>query len=107
MNTSCYTTRSERPEASMDTHSLEHYLDLRREDIEVEMFEAALAVQHVRRLISNGGKDNGYLDLDSALQPQHLELFLARAVVRSRKTKYFEGEWRRLQQFFPRLREAW
>jgi hypothetical protein len=87
----------------MDTHPLEHYLDLRREDIEVELFEAALAVQHVRRLISNGGKDNGYLDLDSALQPQHLELFLARAVVTSRQTKYFEDEWRQLQRLFPHL----
>src|SRR5260221_11657800 len=106
MNTSYRTRRNERSETSMDTHPLEHYLDLRRADIEIDLFEAALAVQHVRRLIINGGTDNGRLDLDSALQPQHLELFLARAVETSQRTKQFEHEWRRLQQLFPRLRDT-
>jgi hypothetical protein len=92
---------------NMNTHPPDHYLDLRRADIEPEMFAAALTVQHVRRLIIYGGSDNGRLDLDSTLQPQHLELFLARAVETSRRTKHFEHEWRRLQQLFPRLRNAW
>ncbi len=91
----------------MDTYTLEHYLDLLRADTEVESFEAALAVQHVRRQIINGGKDNGRLDLDSALQSQHLVLFLAHAVETSQRTKYFEGDWRRLKRLFPSLRDAW
>jgi hypothetical protein len=61
----------------------------------------------VRKLIINGGRDNGRLNLDSALQPQHLELFLVHAVEMSRRTKHFEHEWRRLQQLFPYLKETW
>jgi hypothetical protein len=39
----------------MDTSLFDYYLDLHRADIEVELFEAALAVQQVRGLIINGG----------------------------------------------------
>ena len=69
------------------TITLSHFHYEMPADTEVELFEAALAVQHVRMQIINGRKDNGRLDLDSALQSQHLELFLACAVETSRRAK--------------------
>ncbi len=86
---------------------LEHALDLHSADIDPEMFAAALAVQHIRRLIVNGGSEFGRLDLDAAFYPQDLERFLARAVETVQRIKRFEHEWRRLQQTFPPMKEAW
>ncbi len=86
---------------------LEDYLDLRRADIDPEMFASALAVRHVHKLLVHGGSPFRYPDLETALQPHHLEAFLARAVETAQKTKRFEHEWQRLQRFVPRLKIAW
>ena len=45
--------------------------------------------------------------IDSALHPHHLEPFLARAVETAQRIKRFEYEWRRPQQAFPRMKDAW
>src|SRR6266702_943893 len=86
---------------------LEYALDLHSADIDPEMFAAALAVQHICRLIVNGGSEFGRLDFDAAFYPQNLERFLARAVETAQKIKRFEHEWRRLQQAFPPMLPSW
>src|SRR5712691_9402993 len=86
---------------------LEHALDLHSADIDPEMFAAALAVQHIRRLIVNGGSEFGRLDLDTAFYPQHLERFLAREVETAQRIELFEHEWRRLQHAFPPMLHSW
>jgi hypothetical protein len=59
---------------------LQPCIDLRRQDIEPEMFAIALAVRYIRGLINHGGSDMRRPDLESALHPEHLESFPARAV---------------------------
>jgi hypothetical protein len=59
---------------------IQQLIDLRRQDIKPEMFAIALAVRYVRGLINHGGSDMGRPDFESALHPEHLESFLARAV---------------------------
>src|SRR6266567_7801736 len=85
---------------------LEYALDLHSADIDPEMF-AALEVQHIRRLIVNGGSEFGRLDLDTAFYPQDLERFLAHAVETAQKIKRFEHEWHRLQQAFAPMLPSW
>ncbi len=48
---------------------LDQFIDLRRSDIEPEVFTAAIAIQHVSKLISSGGSSIGRPDLESALLP--------------------------------------
>jgi len=91
----------------MSKDHLQRYVDLRRNDIDPEIFGAALAVEHIYALIINGGSECGRPEWDSALQPDHLQAFLARAVETAQKTKRFEREWRDLLRVFPRMREAW
>ena len=86
---------------------LEQALDLRRADLDPEIFAAALVVRHIRMLITHGGSDSGRPDDDDALHPHHLEPFLARAVEMAQRSKRFEFDWRRLQQAFPHIRAAW
>jgi hypothetical protein len=91
----------------METNDVEYCTDLCRADLNPEIFAAALAVQHVRSLIANGGSRSGWPDPGSALPPHCLEAFLSRAVEAAQKTKYFEREWRRLQRIFPHMKDAW
>jgi hypothetical protein len=91
----------------MNANNLEHYLDLRRDDLDPELFGAALAVQHIYTLIANGGSAFSRTDWDSALHPHHLQAFLRNAVVSAQKTRRFEREWQALQRIFPQMSVAW
>jgi hypothetical protein len=91
----------------MNVGDLEHCTDLHRTDIDLEEFSAALAVQHVSRLIASGGSDFRRPDLDLPLNPRHLEAFLAQAVSMARRIKRFEREWERLYRLIPLLALAW
>ena len=55
---------------------LQQDIDLHRRDIEPERFAIALAFRYIRELINYGGSDMRRPDLESALQPEHLESFL-------------------------------
>jgi len=91
----------------MQRDSFEHSIDLRRADIDPQLFAAALAVQHVRRLIAYGGSGSGRAGDEDALHPDDLEAFLARAVETAYKTRRFEQEWHRLHQVVPGITIAW
>lgn len=86
---------------------LQQSIDLRRQDIEPEIFTIALAVRYIRELINHGGSDMRRPDLESALPPEHLESFLARAIEVSWKDALLVQKWHKLQQLLPRVREAW
>src|SRR6266516_4628771 len=86
---------------------LQQLIDLRRLDNDPELFAIALALRHRRMLIQHGGSDMRHPADDSALPPHHLEVFLARAVETPWKDRRMAQEWRRLQLFLPRLKEAW
>jgi hypothetical protein len=86
---------------------LQQLIDLHRQDIRPEMFAIALAVRYIRGLINRGGSDSSRPSLESALQPEHLESFLARAVEIRWKDARLAQEWRKLQQAFPQAQEAW
>jgi hypothetical protein len=91
----------------MNTNSLQVHLDLRRNDLDPELFSAALAVQHVRRLIASGGSEYERAGDEDAFQPQHIEAFLVQAIKNAHKTGRFEDEWYRLQLIFPHVKRAW
>src|SRR5450759_4748990 len=84
----------------MQKDHLQHFVDLRRGDIDPEIFGAALAVEHIYTLIAHGGSEFGRPEWDTALQPNHIQAFLARAVETAQKTKRFEREWNDLQRIF-------
>lgn len=84
---------------------LQQCLDLRRQDIEPERF--ALAVRYIHGLILHGGSDMRRPDLESALLPEYLASFLARAVGIKWKDARLAREWRKLQRVYPQVREAW
>src|SRR5579859_2963987 len=86
---------------------LQPCIDLCRQDIEPEMFAIALAIRSIRGLINHGGSDMRRSDLESALHPEHLESFLARAVEITWKDARLAQEWHKLQQLLPLVREAW
>jgi len=90
----------------MMSNNLQHCLDLRRPDIEPELFAAAVAVQYIRRLIAAGGNGPYRLD-EKALSPHHLDAFLVRAVETAHTTRRFEQDWRQLQQSMPQIQAAW
>jgi hypothetical protein len=91
---------------SMTSDDLEHYFDLRRADIDLELFTAALAVQHIR-LIVTGGSSIERPDEEEVLNPHHLREFLARAVETARRTRRFVQEWHQLNQLMPHIQAAW
>ena len=91
----------------MEQKSVEYYTDLQRDDLDPELFAAALAVQHLRKLISYGGSEYGRAGDEEALQPGQIEAFVMRAVENAKKTKRFEPEWRQLQRVFPQIKRAW
>ena len=82
-------------------------LDIRRANIDMALFAAALALRHLRSLIANGGSEFGRPDLESALHPQVIEAFLDRAVTWAQQTRRFEQQWLRLQRGFPAMKRAW
>jgi hypothetical protein len=86
---------------------IQQLIDLHRQDIKPEMFAIALAARYIRELINHGGSEMRRPDLESALHPEHLESFLARAVDISWKDARLAQEWHKLQQVLPRVREAW
>jgi hypothetical protein len=86
---------------------LRQLIDLRHLDNDPELFGMALALRHLRVLIQHGGSDMRRPDDESALHPHHLEVFLARAAETPWKDRRMIQEWRRLQLFLPRLKEAW
>jgi hypothetical protein len=86
---------------------LQQCIDLRRPESDPELFAIALALRHIRALIQHGGSDMRRPDLESALHPEHLEFFLARAVEIPWKDARLAQEWRKLQQVLLRVREAW
>ncbi len=88
-------------------NNLQQFIDLHRQDIEPEMFAIALAVRYIHGLINHGGSDMRCPDLESALHPEHLESFLARAVEITWKDARLAQEWHKLQQLLPWAREAW
>jgi len=90
----------------MNLNDLRHLLDLPQADIDPEVFADTLVIEHVSNLISSGGGRVGQPYLTSALRPQQLEVFLARAVV-AQQTGRLEHEWRTLQQAFPDMKAAW
>ncbi len=76
---------------------LQPCIHLRRQDIEPEMFAIALAIRYIRGLINHGGSDMRRPDLESALHPEHLESFFARAVEIAWKDARLAQEWHKLQ----------
>jgi len=91
---------------SMKCTDLQCALDLRQEDLDPEMFAAAVAVQYMRRLIATGGNGPYRLD-EEALSPHHLEAFLVRAVEAAHMSRRFEQEWCQLHQLMPQILTAW
>lgn len=91
----------------MHMNQLRHLLDLPLADIDPEVFADALIVQHIGTLIRSGGGSIGRPYLESALKPQQLEGFLARAIETAQKTQCLEHEWRELQQAIAYITYAW
>ena len=79
---------------------LQQRIDLGQQDIEPEIFTIALAGHYIRELINHGGSDMRRPDLESALSPEHLESFLARAIEISWKDARLAQEWRKLHRYF-------
>jgi hypothetical protein len=91
----------------METDNLEYYTDLTRDDLDPELFAAALTIQHIRKLLAYGGSHYGRLDDEDALRPEHFERFVPRAFESAQKTKRFVAHWRHLQQILPYIKTAW
>jgi hypothetical protein len=91
----------------MDMNQFRHLLDLPRAEIAPAVFADALFVEHISSLIESGGGSIGRPYLESALRPQQLEVFLARAVETAQKTQCLEHEWRELHQAFSHIKYAW
>ena len=86
---------------------LEWYTDLQREDLDMEWFGAALAVQHLRQLIRHGGTVWGRVDDEDGLTLEQVRRVVRRAIVSAEQTKRFAREWHQLQTLLPLLEEAW
>lgn len=97
----------ERMEIRMNRNNLEQYLDIEDADSDLDLFAAALAVEHITTFIVRGGSRFIRPDPDEALHPHVLEAFLDCAVAWAQRTRRFEQEWRRLQRIFPRMQLAW
>ncbi len=91
----------------MRSDDLHYSLDLRRADLDPELFAAAVAVHSIRRLIAAGGGSVARPDEEETLSPHHLAAFFARAVETATRTRRFEQEWRRLQRLVPQIQAAW
>lgn len=86
---------------------LEYYLDIRHADVDLDTFAQALAIEHVTHLMAFGGTSVGLPDPESALLPDDLKAFLARAVADARRAERFMDEWCRLAELVPLITSAW
>ncbi|GHO96262.1 hypothetical protein KSF_063100 [Reticulibacter mediterranei] len=91
----------------MKREDLEDATNLERDDIDPKLFAAALAIQHIGRLLAYGGSSNGRSSDEDALHPEHFERFVPRALENAQKTKHFKDHWRNLQQMLPYIKTAW
>ena len=91
----------------MKKEDLENATDLEREDLDPELFAAALAVQHIGQLLAYGGNCQGQSSDDDALRPEHFERFVPRALEYAQETKHFTDHWRHLQRILPYIKAAW
>src|SRR6266849_4716505 len=91
----------------MQNKQLEYYLDIRNADVDLDTFARALALQHVMHLMACGGMSSGRPGPESALLPEHLRSFLARAVADAQRAGRFVDEWRRLARLLPLITSAW
>lgn len=82
---------------------VEWYTDLQREDLDMEWFGAALAVQHLRQLISHGGTVWGQVDGEDGLTLEQVRRVVRRAMASAEQTKRFVREWHQLQTLLPLL----
>ncbi len=91
----------------MARKTVQQFLDLRQPDINLEGFTEALVVHQIRLLIDSGGNTLGRYDLDDSLYPEHLKVFVERAVIKARQTHHFEQEWLRLKVRLSDVNAAW
>lgn len=91
----------------MARKTVQQLLDLRQPDIDLERFAGALVVHHIRLLIDSGGNFFGCYDLDDILNPEHLKVFVERAVINAQQTHHFEQEWLRLKVRLSDVSAAW
>lgn len=91
----------------MARRTVQQFLDLRQPDIDLERFAGALVVHHIRMLIDSGGDTLGRYDLDDSLLPEHLEVFVERAVKKALQTHHFEQEWLQLEVRLSDVNAAW
>src|SRR2546428_13035361 len=91
----------------MKEEELKTWLNLRREDLDPEVFAQFLAIQYFRRLITGGGSDFGRPEYEISLHPHHLERFLARASEMTWKNEHIKDKWQMLLRVLPRLNGAW
>jgi len=91
----------------MTSNDLQYALDLRRADLNPELFAAAIAIHYIRKLIAVGGGSVERPGKEEALAPHHLEAFCPRTVETAQRTGRFEQEWRMLHQMVPGIAIAW
>ncbi|HYT43003.1 MAG TPA: hypothetical protein VEP90_11720 [Methylomirabilota bacterium] len=91
----------------MARKTVQQFLDLRQPDIDLEGFAEALVLHQIRLLIDSGGNTLGRYDLDDSLYPEHLKVFVERAVIKARQTHQFEQEWLRLKVRLSDVNAAW
>ncbi len=70
----------------MTSNDLQYALDLRRADLDQELFAEAVVVHYIRKLIAVGGCSVERPDKEEALSPHYLEAFLARSVETAHRT---------------------
>lgn len=91
----------------MERDDLEMATDLEREDLDPERFAAALAVQHINRLLTYGGSYYGRPSDEGSLYPEHFERFVPHALEYAQKANQFKYHWHNLKRLLPNVRTAW
>jgi hypothetical protein len=74
-------------------HEMQRCLDLRRRDIDPEVYAAASAVRHVGTLLANEGSVYGQSDLVDAFHPSESEAVSTRTMETAQKSTGFLSEW--------------
>lgn len=75
--------------------------------VDIALFQAALAVQHIALLIAHGGHPAQRPDLDDAQRPEQITAFIGRALIHAGQTGHFEPAWKQLQEYMPLVQVAW
>jgi hypothetical protein len=91
----------------MDKENIDYYTDLTRDDLDPELFAAALAVRHISSLLLRGGTLYRGSGDEVPLRPEHFDRFIPCALKVAQRTQRFERYWYRLQQVLPRIKVAW